>query len=424
MHLTLIFNRNTIKPSKMALDRSFTNGRFPTKEPKKPTTATAKPITSITLASTVWSSIIARLIYPIRPLTSCVTSCSGKPGGSPASDAIAGPLKSITKRGKRMGWISIKYGTSRRYPGISHLSPLLIAYCVPPNTMRPCFTNCNDMSRRRWMVRQEVGVATPRHKRCGPWQRSSPRGFPMVRRFKMSWNPSLPCLPLEDQPICFARSWMSLAWGRPSQGTGDVWPLPDRNRLILRYCSECTGLPPDDVCRKVQGRTFAPGGQHDVRSRGVSTRPKRWDHRTRRPAPARDRPLQSQRPPATVSALWAPGLSRQAVPADIARLGESRPVVSAGSRTYSQHYCTKCRKYFHADLSDLAPPGAQYTHRVIELAVRLVVEDGLPYRPASWHLWRDHRVFVPFATIQNWVEAGGKKGTGAYGHRLPGLGLD
>jgi hypothetical protein len=24
--------------------------------------------------------------------------------------------------------------------------------------------------------------------------------------------------------------------------------------------------------------------------------------------------------------------------------------------TYSQHYCTKCQKYFHADLSDLAPP--------------------------------------------------------------------
>jgi hypothetical protein len=31
----------------------------------------------------------------------------------------------------------------------------------------------------------------------------------------------------------------------------------------------------------------------------------------------------------------------------------------------------------------------------------------LPYHAASWHLWRDHRVFVPFATIQNWVEAGG-----------------
>jgi hypothetical protein len=38
-----------------------------------------------------------------------------------------------------------------------------------------------------------------------------------------------------------------------------------------------------------------------------------------------------------------------------------------------------------------------------------VVEDGLPSRPASWHLWRDHRVFVPFATIQHWGEAGGKK---------------
>src|SRR6516164_4939194 len=73
--------------------------------------------------------------------------------------------------------------------------------------------------------------------------------------------------------------------------------------------------------------------------------------------------------------------------------------------TYSRHYCTKCRKYFSMDLSDLAPPGSQYTHRVIDLAVRLVVEDGLPYRPASWHLWRDHRVFVPFATFQNWALA-------------------
>ena len=38
---------------------------------------------------------------------------------------------------------------------------------------------------------------------------------------------------------------------------------------------------------------------------------------------------------------------------------------------YSQHYCTKCRKYFNADLSDLAPPGSHYTHRVIDLAVRI-----------------------------------------------------
>ena len=78
--------------------------------------------------------------------------------------------------------------------------------------------------------------------------------------------------------------------------------------------------------------------------------------------------------------------------------------------TYSQHYCCKCNRYFNVDMSDLAPPKSHYTHRVIALAVRLVVEDGLPYRAASWHLWRDHRVFVPYATIQNWVEAGGKKG--------------
>ena len=78
--------------------------------------------------------------------------------------------------------------------------------------------------------------------------------------------------------------------------------------------------------------------------------------------------------------------------------------------TYSQHFCTACQRYFPVDLSDLAPPRGHYTHRVMTLAVRVVVEDGLPYRAASWHLWRDHRVFVPFATIQNWVEAGGKKG--------------
>jgi hypothetical protein len=87
--------------------------------------------------------------------------------------------------------------------------------------------------------------------------------------------------------------------------------------------------------------------------------------------------------------------------------------------TSAQHSGTKCRKYCNADLSDLALSGSQYTHRVIALAVRLVVEDGVPSRPASWHRWRDHRVFVPFATIQHWVEAGGKKGAGAHGHRVP-----
>ena len=76
---------------------------------------------------------------------------------------------------------------------------------------------------------------------------------------------------------------------------------------------------------------------------------------------------------------------------------------------YSVHYCCKCNKYFQVDTTDIAAPRADYTNAVVALAVRVVVEDGLPYRLASWHLWRDHRVFVPFATIQNWVEAAGKK---------------
>ena len=76
---------------------------------------------------------------------------------------------------------------------------------------------------------------------------------------------------------------------------------------------------------------------------------------------------------------------------------------------FSRHRCPQCKKYFCPDTTYIAPPGAQYTDRVIHHAIRLVVEDNLPYRTASWNLWRDHAVFVPFATIQNWVEAAGKK---------------
>jgi len=77
--------------------------------------------------------------------------------------------------------------------------------------------------------------------------------------------------------------------------------------------------------------------------------------------------------------------------------------------TFSRHRCLRCGNCFACDFSDLALPYCQYTRRVQRRAVRLVAEDGLPYRNASWHLWRDHRVFVPYATIQNWVEAAGKK---------------
>ena len=54
---------------------------------------------------------------------------------------------------------------------------------------------------------------------------------------------------------------------------------------------------------------------------------------------------------------------------------------------YSQHFCTRCRKYFNVDMTDLAAPGSHYTRRVVDSAVRLVIEDGLPYRTASWALW-------------------------------------
>ena len=86
--------------------------------------------------------------------------------------------------------------------------------------------------------------------------------------------------------------------------------------------------------------------------------------------------------------------------------------------TYSQHYCSRCRRYFNADMSDWASPGSSYTQRVVSAGVRAVVEDGLPYRAVSWRLWRDQRVFVPFATLQNWCEASGEKRRPAHGNRV------
>ena len=79
--------------------------------------------------------------------------------------------------------------------------------------------------------------------------------------------------------------------------------------------------------------------------------------------------------------------------------------------TSSRHRCLQCGCCLAVAISDLALPYCRYTRRVQQRAVRLVAEDGLSYPVASWHPWRDHRVFVPYATIQNWVEAaGGKKG--------------
>lgn len=97
------------------------------------------------------------------------------------------------------------------------------------------------------------------------------------------------------------------------------------------------------------------------------------------------------------------------------RSGRPRELIVHGA----QFHCVSCEAYFSTDLSDLCGKRSDYTHRVVDLAIRLVVEDNLPYRAASWHLWRDHRVFVPFATIQNWVEAAGEKSGRAGRGSLP-----
>ncbi len=45
--------------------------------------------------------------------------------------------------------------------------------------------------------------------------------------------------------------------------------------------------------------------------------------------------------------------------------------------SYSQHRCSKCKRYFNADLTDLADPRLSlYPSGLFHLAVRLVVEDG------------------------------------------------
>ena len=87
--------------------------------------------------------------------------------------------------------------------------------------------------------------------------------------------------------------------------------------------------------------------------------------------------------------------------------------------TFSRHRCRRCGCCFAPDLADLAAPKCLYTRRVQRLAVRLVVEDALPYRAASWHLGRDHRVFVSFATIQNGMEDAGEKMPGGDARGLP-----
>ena len=64
--------------------------------------------------------------------------------------------------------------------------------------------------------------------------------------------------------------------------------------------------------------------------------------------------------------------------------------------TFSQHRCSKCKRFFSAATSEYAAPKSLYTHRVIALAVRLVLKNGLPYQTASWQLWRDRPDIAKF----------------------------
>ena len=81
--------------------------------------------------------------------------------------------------------------------------------------------------------------------------------------------------------------------------------------------------------------------------------------------------------------------------------------------TSSQPPCSHCTHSCNAAMADVALPGSHDPPRVVAVAGRVVVEDGWPYRAASWHRWRDHRVCVPCATRHHGVEARGKQSRGA-----------
>jgi len=63
---------------------------------------------------------------------------------------------------------------------------------------------------------------------------------------------------------------------------------------------------------------------------------------------------------------------------------------------YSQHYCTRCRKSFNADMTDLAAPGSHYTKRVVTL-------------PSAWSSRTAYRIAPPV----------GVSGAITLTHRLP-----
>ncbi len=88
----------------------------------------------VTLVNNAWSSTIVSPTCRTRRPFSSATVWSGRRPASRAFDAIAGPLKSITRKARRKGWISINCGTLVPSNVMSLWSPWCTAYCVRLNT--------------------------------------------------------------------------------------------------------------------------------------------------------------------------------------------------------------------------------------------------------------------------------------------------
>jgi hypothetical protein len=174
---------------------------------------------------------------------------------------------------------------------------------------------------------------------------------------------------------------------------------------FFRDCSGETGLPPTGVDRLVRVLTIEPGGPHHVRSRCVPTRPERREHGAGCLAPACERPLPSQRPPATVPALWSRGLAGPALSADPPGLGESRRMGSARAA------------------GDLGPACLSAGAPVRERRPLRAGPPGPAGEPPGERAGGPPRGRSRCAPLPTWGEAGGNKGTGAPGPSVPGLGL-
>ena len=124
-----------------------------------------------------------------------------------------------------------------------------------------------------------------------------------------------------------------------------------------------------------------------------------------------------------LSTVTLPAVSPQFPPRrqrPAARSTTSETCSRGGPVTWScstpQHYRTRVASTSTPRGPTWPIPAATTRDGSSDTAVRLVVEDGLPYRTASWSLWRDHREFVPYchdpalgrgrgkAARRNWTE--------------------